>query len=182
MEFVILGLLQVKDMTEQEIVGFVSKALPFVYWENEGGVKAALKHLVRSAKIGTKEHVEKGERKIVYNISRGGADDFDAWIKTPMQPDKVRNMELSKLFFLGLARESDRKKAIEGYIQNLIEMREGMIALKNLFNELYTNKMAKPMPQKDSDVIEYQLHTLAYGVDSTQFEIEWYAKLLKSMK
>ncbi len=182
MDFVILGLLQVKDMSEQEIAGFVSKALPFVNWDGDEDLKSKLRALVREAKLGTKEQVEKGERKIVYTISKSGTETFESWIKTPMQPDKIKNMQLSKLFFLGLARENERSKAIEAYIENLNKLMQGMLALSSLFKELYLNKMSKPMPQKDSDVIEYQLHTLRYGVDSTQFEIDWYTDLLKKMK
>ncbi len=178
MEHVILGLLHIRDMSEPDMTSLISKALPFVYWDNESSINTAIRSLSQATKIASKDHVEKGEHKVVYSITKLGKDEFSEWLKVPMAPDKARNMELSKLFFMGLAHKSDRVNAIQGYIDKLKVMKESMLAVKMLFSNLYSDKMTKPLSDKESDVMEFQLYTLEYGVSRIDFEVEWYEKLI----
>lgn len=174
MEYIILGLLSLKPMTGYEIGLFVKKNLAMICSSSAGSVQTALKKLVANGSITYEEIVENKKNKKIFSITDQGTNDFMGWVKTPMQTEKVKNMELSKLFFLGFATKEQRIAAIQGYIKDLYNVKETLAAIKEAFMTIQA--------QIPGSITKYQGYTLDYGMDSAEFEINWYSKLLKEME
>jgi DNA-binding PadR family transcriptional regulator len=182
MKFIILGLLIIKPMTGYEIQKFIKNNLSTICSHSAGSVQTALKKLSLQGSIEFEEYVEKGKNKKLYYITEEGRTSFLQWIATPMQTKKVKNIELSKLFFLGIAPKEERKKSILGYIEQLETVKKVLISIKEEIKHMKSGEMFDTEDELLKDVTIYQGYTLEYGIDSAEFEIEWYKKLLRKME
>ena len=73
------------------------------------------------------ETAEGKRRKKRFSITETGRASFSRWVAQPMQADRVKNMELSRLFFAGLAQPEERLAAefeIGWYSRLLHELEE----------------------------------------------------------
>lgn len=179
MEFIILGLLLLKPMTSYEIRRFIKTNLSLICSDSAGSVQTALKKLLLQGNIEFQQHVENGKNKKIYSVTSNGKNNFLSWVQSPMQSEKVKNMELSKLFFLGIAPENSRKEMINQYISQLTTMKNTLLSLKKEFNKVKSNTLSETNEQRLCDVLEYQTYTLDYGLAAIEFEMDWYTKLLK---
>ena len=176
MEFIILGLLLLKPMTGYEIGRFIKTNLSMICSSSAGSVQTAVKKLVADEKIAFSEFIESGKNKKEFSITAIGKKEFNQWIQNPMQTAKIKNMELSKLFFLGFAKKEERKAAIFGYIAQLEQVKNNLLAIQQSFEKMDLQF------ENLQEVFCYQSYTLKYGIDSAQFEIDWYTKLLNEME
>lgn len=176
MEYIILGLLLIKPMTGYEISRFIKVNLSMICSSSAGSVQTAIKKLLADHKIQFSEFVENGKNKKEFFITDLGKAEFSRWIQNPMQTEKVKNMELSKLFFLGFAEKEQRKAAISGYISQLEAAKNNLLSIKKSFEKMDLSLDAL------QDVFCYQHYTLEYGIASAEFEISWYRQLLKKME
>ncbi len=200
MEKIILGMLMVRGMTIYEIKNFINNNLDTMCSASSGSIHTAVKKMLEKEII---KVYEEGNKKIYYITSKG-REEFNLWIEQPMDIGKAKNIELSKLFFLGLSNPDKRVKLIEKYIDELKTERDkllviykntkgntdeiinsGMnIIIENQWNEegvkknLYTGKMMDTV----SDIYRFQKATLQYGMASIEFEIAWYTNYLNEMK
>lgn len=182
MEFIILGLLHFNPMTGYEIGSFIKSNLALICSSSAGSVQSALKKLVVSGNISFEESVENGKNKKIFSITDKGREVFGEWIQKPMQVEKVKNMELSKLFFLGFAEQKSRREAIVSYIKQLQTVREQLIVIQQVVGKIKQEQLAKTTIQDTEGVLVFQNYTLQYGIDSAEFEINWYQKLLNEME
>jgi PadR family transcriptional regulator AphA len=166
-------------MTSYEIQRFIKTNLSMICSDSAGSVQTALKKLVLYERIKFYEQVENGKNKKIYSVTSTGKNDFLSWVQSPMQPEKSKNMELSKLFFLGIAPENSRKMMISQYVSRLVEMKTTLFLLKNEFDKVKNNILSENSEQKAIDILEYQTYSLDYGLASLQFEIDWYTNLLE---
>jgi len=182
MEFIILGLLLLKPMSGYEIGGFIKNNLTLICSNSAGSIRSALKKLVESQSVSFIESVENGKNKKVYSITKTGENHFYKWIQNPMRVDKIKNMELSKLFFLGFADKRKQFESINNYIEQLRSTKSVLLLIqKEVINA--KNKGVDYIGKNNiSEIIKFQEYTLKYGIDSCEFEIKWYLKLLKDME
>lgn len=99
MEYLILGLLLLSPMAGYDLQQFIKKNLALICSPSAGSVQTALSKLEKSGKIAVSETAEGRRHKKIFTITDIGRSAFSAWIAQPMQADKVKNMELSRLFF-----------------------------------------------------------------------------------
>lgn len=182
MESVILGLLLLRPMTGYEIGRFIKTHLSMICSSSAGSVQTALKKLVASGAIEFTEAIENGKNKRTFIITPQGREQFQSWLLNPMQADKVKNMELSKLFFLGLADKEVRKSTIEDYIEQLKAVKQTLICLKLEFEKNIKNILFKFNLDEPETVATYQQYLIEYGIELAEFEINWYAKMLKKIE
>ena len=97
-----------------------------------------------------------------------------------MQSGRAKNIELSRLFFLGLAPCEKRAEAIKDYISQIEEMRIVLQAIKDNFQKITQNDPA--LSQKLGDVFRFQGYTVEYGIAAADFEIGFYKKLLTELE
>lgn len=176
MEYLILGLLILSPMTGYELQQFIKQNLALICSHSAGSVQTALGKLVREGHITAAETTQGMRRKKTYSITQAGCTAFSAWVAQPMQAEKGKKMELSRLFFLGLARPEERAAAIRDYIRQMEEMEVVLAAIRTRF---YQVQEAPLPPGQDWDAIfRFQGYTIEYGIAAARFERDWYSRLL----
>ena len=180
MEYLILGLLLLSPMTGYELQQFIRKNLTLICSHSAGSVQTALSKLMREGHVTAAEATEGKRRKKVFSITETGREAFSTWVAQPMQADRIKNMELSRLFFLGLAKPGERAAAIRDYIRQLEALRAVLQAIQARFRQ--AQKAPLP-PGRDWDTIfRFQGYTIQYGIDAAEFEIGWYSRLLHELE
>ena len=154
MEYLILGLLILSPMTGYELQQFIKKNLALICSHSAGSVQTA--------------------------ITETGRASFSRWVAQPMQADRVKNMELSRLFFAGLAQPEERLAAIRDYIRQMEETRGVLCAIQEYFQA--TDPKALPPDIDWPQVLRFQGYTIQYGIAAAEFEIGWYGRLLHELE
>lgn len=176
MEHLILGLLLLSPMTGYELQQFIRQNLSLICSHSAGSVQTALGKLLREGHITAEETAAGKRHKKTFYITETGRSAFSAWITQPMQADKVKNMELSRLFFLGLAKPEERSAAIRDYIRQIEELETILRTIRERFRQV----QGAPLPPgQDWDTIfRFQGYTIDYGIAAAEFEQNWYRHLL----
>lgn len=176
MEYLILGLLILSPMTGYEVQQFIRQNLALICSHSAGSVQTALRKLEHEGYVTTAEKCEGRRRKKIFSITPTGREIFSHWVARPMQADKVKNMELARLFFLGLAQPEERIAAIRDYIRQMEEMETMLTAIQARFKQIRHSPLP---PEQDWDAIfRFQGYTIDYGIAAARFEREWYGRLL----
>lgn len=173
MDSVILGLLSLSPMTGYEIGCFIKQKLPIICSSSAGSMQTSIKKLVDNGSITFEESNTNGKNKKIFTITQKGSAAFMEWLDNPMQLDKVKNMELSKLFFLGFASKTKQIDCIDNI---LVQLEQVLVVLEIIRDEFAA------MNLEQNDVIKFQGYTLDYGIDSCIFQKEWYTKLKEKME
>ena len=169
MEYLILGLLILSPMTGYELRQFIRQNLALICSDSAGSVQTALAKLGREGFVTSSESAG-GRRKKTYS----------EWVAQPMQAERAKNMELSRLFFLGLAKPGERASAIRDYIRQMERMSAILCAIRERFREAQTGPLP---PGRDwEQVFRFQGLTIEYGIAAAEFERGWYAKLLEELE
>lgn len=180
MEYLILGLLILSPMTGYQLQQFIKKNLALICSHSAGSVQTALSKLEREGKILARETAEGRRRKKCFAVTEAGRAAFSDWVAQPMQADKVKNMELSRLFFAGLAQPEQRLAAIRDYIAQMEQTKEVLQAIR----EHFLRMKEQPLPPGTDwpQVLRFQGYTIEYGIAAAEFEIGWYRHLLAELE
>lgn len=176
MEYLILGLLMLTPMTGYALQQFIKQNLALICSHSAGSVQTALSKLEQEGHITADEVLEGKRRKKTFSVTPTGKAAFLAWVSQPMQAGKVKNMELSRLFFLGFAKPDERAAAIRDYIHQM----EQTEAILRIIQERFAAAQKEPLPpgQDWPSIFRFQGYTIDYGIAAAQFEREWYSRLL----
>lgn len=180
MEYLILGLLMLSPMTGYELQQFIKKNLSLICSHSAGSTQTALSKLERSGRIAASETVEGRRHKKVFAVTDAGRSAFSAWIAHPMQADRVKNMELSRLFFAGLAKPEERLRAIRDYIRQMEDAKSALSSIRDSFHRM--DKQGLPPGTDWPQVLRFQEYTIEYGIAAAEFEIGWYSRLLHELE
>lgn len=180
MEYLLLGLLMLSPMTGYELQQFIRKNLALICSHSAGSVQTALAKLEKDGRIAAQETTTGRRRKKTFFITQAGQDAFSAWVAQPMRADKVKNMELSRLFFAGLARPEERVAAIRDYIRQMEETRSILSGIRESFQQIREKEL--PAGTDWPAVLRFQGYTLDYGIAAADFEIGWYSRLLTELE
>ena len=180
MESLILGLLILSPMTGYELQQFIKKNLALICSHSAGSVQTALAKLEKEGKVTASETAQGKRRKKIFTITDAGRTAFSSWVAQPMQADKVKNMELSRLFFAGLAKPEERLAAVRDYLRQMEETRGVLCAIE----EQVRHMDPKTLPARSDwpQVLRFQRYTIQYGIDAAEFEIGWYSRLLHELE
>lgn len=176
MNDLILGLLMMKSMTSYEIRKSIQNGLNQLSSDSMGNIHASIKKLLQNKYVEVVETIENGKFKKVYTITQEGKTYFVTWVNLPFDSIQSRNPELKKLFFMALSNRDTRKKRIQEYI-DLVKTEKQKLEL------LYEHSLSifNTLPDEHKEIWFFQMETLEYGLDSYQFEIDWYQKLLRKL-
>ena len=180
MEYLILGLLLLAPMTGYELQRFIKQNLALICSSSAGSVQTALTKLEKEGRIAAAETVEGRRRKKTFSITPAGRQAFAAWVAQPMQADKVKNMELSRLFFAGLAKPEERLAAVRDYLRQMEETRGVLCAIEEQVRHMDPKTL--PAGSDWPQVLRFQRYTIQYGIDAAEFEIGWYSRLLHELE
>lgn len=201
MENIILSLLLIKSMTIYEMKMFIQQCLNSVCSDSLGSIQIALKKLLEKNCVEYREYKDKNLLKKEYSITEQGMMQFNRWIQTPMNLQKVKNMEEGKFFFLGMAPKEVRIKSIQGYLESLQSEQEKLLQLrvfvemnkqnsiqdnveriqkeKHLSQQLLSVSGEESLERVVQNISDYQLYNLEYGLKRLQEDIHFYQSILE---
>ena len=180
MEYLILGLLTLSPMTGYELQQFIKNNLSLICSHSAGSVQTALIKLTKEGKIRADMTMEGRRRKKIFSITQEGQAVFSEWAAQPMRADKVKNMELSRLFFAGLAKPEERLAAVRDYLRQMEETRGVLCAIEEQVRHMDPKTL--PAGSDWPQVLRFQRYTIQYGIDAAEFEIGWYSRLLHELE
>ena len=203
MDKMILGLLLLKELTIYEIKNAIQTYLSDMSSSSMGAIQAAIKKLLANDMIGYNECVSNSVNKKIYHITEKGKECFLEWLSTPMSIKKAKNIELSKMYFMGLVMDEKRTDLIQAYIDEQKIKLKGLHEIRNTSSNLDKQVDAFMESNRDKpkhlerlrnctgkqtneecirDIAAFSLATLDYGIQSTEFEITWYENLKEKLE
>lgn len=180
MDYLILGLLILSPMSGYELQQFIRQNLSLICSHSAGSMQTSLTKLCKAGQIRWEETNQGRRKKKIFYVTDTGRTVFDGWVSQPMQADKVKNMELSRLFFLGLAKPEARIAAIGDYIRQIEEAKTVLSAIEVRFQEIQKDVVAHSPDL--FQVLEFQKYTIEYGIAAAEFELGWYRSLLRELE
>ncbi|XMB66771.1 PadR family transcriptional regulator [Mycoplasmatota bacterium zrk1] len=202
MDKMILGLLLLSELTIYEIRNYIQTYFSDMCSNSMGAIQSAIKKLVTNDMIEYTEYVDNGVNKKRYSIKESGKVHFLNWVSQPMNSKKAKNMELSKMYFMGLVVEEKRLDLIQAYIdeqennlKDLYTFKNSMPDVDKQIEEIIKSNSNNPKHLEQlrscagkktdteclKDISIFSLATLDYAIQSTEFEISWYEKLKEKL-
>lgn len=203
MDKIILGILMLKRLTVYEIRGIIKKNFQAMCSDSLGSIQAAIKKLLAAQMITCSEYVEKSVNKKQYSITDKGRKAFLDWLHTPAAVSNPKNMEFGKLLFMGLVPAEKRLSLVgesiallEEELAELLELQTSLQAVneeKEWMKAYWKNDteyllgiqnatQTSDIVENVNGIVDFQILTLQYGIDSTRFQIEWFRDLEKKLK
>lgn len=180
MDYLILGLLILSPMSGYELQQFIRQNLALICSHSAGSIQTSLTKLCNAGQIRWEESSQGRRKKKTFYITDVGKCVFEDWVSKPMQADKVKNMELSRLFFLGLAKPEARIAAIDDYIRQIEKTKTVLSAIEVRFQDI--QKEAISQNPELLQVLQFQKYTIEYGIAAAEFELGWYRRLLRELE
>lgn len=201
MEYIILSLLLLKEMTIYEMRTYIQQNLSTVCSDSLGSMQTAIKKLLAKEYIDVKEYRDNNMLKKQYSVTAKGVLCFKDWIGTPMNLKKMKNMEEGKFFFLGMASKEKRIAFIQEYIESLRNEYEKLCQIQhfvnNTKNDVIENNVTRiskntvlvehllsvseesDLKNVVSNIYDYQIYMLEYGLRRLQEDMAFYEKILE---
>ena len=187
-------------MTIYEMRIYIQQNLSTVCSDSLGSIQAAIKKLLDKEYIAVKEYIDNNMLKKQYSVTEKGVIYFKEWIGTPMNIQKMKNMEEGKFFFLGMASKEKRIAFIENYIESLsaeydklcqiqqfVENTKDSVIETNIIRiskepvlaeHLLNISEASEVKNVVSNIYDYQIYMLEYGLARLREDITFYEKIL----
>lgn len=201
MDTIILGLLMLKNLTIYELSSYIQTYFSPMSSNSRGSIQAAVRRLLEKDMITYHEFVENSVNKKAYEITNTGKTYFQSTIKTPMRY-KEKNMELSKLFFMGFAPKEKRGDLIDLYIDGLKKEKEGLQKIRmqtqdrqkaaggylkyleqsSRIRDFIDNTNAESALDGILDIAKFQYATLELCIEKIGFEICWFEKFKNQLE
>lgn len=200
MEHIILSLLLLKGMTIYEMRTYIQQNLSTVCSDSLGSIQTAIKKLLNKEYIDVKEYIDNNMLKKQYSVTEKGVIYFKEWIGTPMNIQKMKNMEEGKFFFIGMASKEKRIAFIRDYIESLgveydklcqiqqfVENTKDSVIETNIIRiskePVLTEHLLRVSEETDlkdvvSNIYDYQMYMLEYGLARLREDIAFYEKIL----
>ncbi len=169
---IILGLLHQRPNSAYGLQKAMEQSTGFFYGASQGNIHPTLKKLeARGAVLGKQEQV--GARvRVEYVLTEKGHREFEAWVQGPIEVGRVKDDALVKLFFLGHADRASRRRQVEEFCGELREQKQQLDAIRTQTEELLNGRDL-------TEVEQYRLETLNYGIAYFEFTAKWYEALLE---
>ena len=201
MENIILSLLLLKSTTIYEMRTYIQKVLSTVCSDSLGSMQIAIKKLLEKGYVSVTEYVENNTLKKQYSITPEGVEYYKTWAGTPINIQKMKSMEVGKIFFLGIAPGERRVEFLKSYIADLEGEYEKLLVIKDYVDKTQTtsierntkrikedpalvNNLLEVSGEKNSEqvvtnIYNYQVYMLEYGLERMKADLDFYKKILK---
>ncbi|MCR4566718.1 MAG: PadR family transcriptional regulator [Pseudobutyrivibrio sp.] len=201
MENIILSLLLLKAMTIYEMRTYIQQNLSTVCSDSLGSMQSAIRKLLEKGYVSVKEFVDNNTLKKQYRVTSEGVEYYKGWVGTPINIQKMKSMEEGKFFFLGVAPGEKRVAFLKSYISDLEGEYNKLLAIKDyvdatqqtaierntkrikddaaLVKNLLEVSGEKSVEQAVTNIDNYQLYMLEYGLERIQADLEFYKRILK---
>ena len=201
MENIILSLLLLKGLTIYEMRAYMQQNLSTVCSDSLGSIQTAIKKLLEKEYIDVEEYIDNNMLKKQYSVTEKGVIYFKEWIGTPMNIQKMKNMEAGKFFFLGMASKEKRIAFIQSYIDDLrieydklcqihqfVENTKNTVIESNVAQISKDSVLAQQLLEVSEEtmlesvirnIYDYQIYMLEYGLGRASEDIAFYEKILE---
>ena len=170
MEYVILGFLLMRNVTQYDIKRALEQKVSPFFSASLGSIQAALKKLESKGLVRVFETVENGRQKKIYSITDEGRAYFSQWMLTPIAASRMESQAMTKMFFLGLVPPSDRLVICRQIISELEDtVRE--------YKTVQTESGKIVYPEKTRDIAKFQLRTLDLGILQHEQTLAWFRQM-----
>ncbi|MGE5417953.1 MAG: PadR family transcriptional regulator [Acidobacteriota bacterium] len=167
LEQIILGSLTIREMSGYEIKKLMSYSTAFFSNVSFGSIYPTLKRFEDSGLVISKEVIENGRFKKVYEITEEGRRNFHDWLEEPLKPFIFKYEMLVRIFFAGNMPKDKFTGLIKQHIEQIREIDS-------------TLEQIDQGPGQTGD--KYQQLTLRFGRDFYAFIIQWYEQLLDEIR
>ncbi len=176
MEYVVLGLLVLQNLTLYEINREFKQGISLFYSASYGSLQAAVKNLLGKGWVTCQEVVENGRNKKIYQITLAGREAFFTWMLEEIAPSKLEVTALAKVYFLGLVPDERQKKHIlKGIITRIT-------AVLQELEQLESEVRGLSIPETYREIAHYRIKTLHYGIGSHRFALAWAQEMLQELE
>lgn len=110
-----------------------------------------------------------------YSITSKGKTQFYLWTNSPIENSTPKNSELAKIYFMGFTEKDNRVNMLESHIADLQKLYKYLERNCNEGAILATEL-------QENDILFYQMQTANYGCDLMRFNIDWYSRLLETIR
>lgn len=175
MEYVILGFLMIRGLSQYDILKALQKEVSPFYSASLGSIQATLKKLDKLGCITSKKDTQTKRGKNVYYINDFGREYFVTWMLSDVNEKKLEAQISTKVFFLGLLKKHQRIIVIEKFIEFI---QETLIKYKQVQHESSQIKV----DAKYADIAFFQLKTLDLGISEYENLLIWCRKILGEIR
>jgi len=169
---IILGLLQLKSLSSYDLKKALENSVNHFYSTSYGSIHPALKKMEQKGWITGEEQSIGARQKKIYSISEKGRQIFNEWMATEIPVTRIKEDALVRMFFFGLIPKKQRIQLIDEYILKMQESLNQLINLKKKTEE-------KEIPQPFKEIAKYQVETLRFGIESTEYSKKWFEDFTK---
>ncbi|MCL6604423.1 MAG: PadR family transcriptional regulator [Paenibacillus sp.] len=175
MEFVILGFLMIRQLTQYEIRNALQQKVSPFFSASLGSIQAALKKLESNEHVELTEVVENGRRKKIYSLNSSGKKYYLDWMLTSIAPHRLDQEVSTKLFFLGHMSPTERITIVKAIITQLE-------VIVHEYESSAKEAHEKTVPEHLQQIAKYQLKTLDLGLFYYQSMLSWFISLITEME
>ena len=135
MEKFILGLLMVYSYTAYELHILIKNNYQGICSHSIGNIQRALKKLAEAGSVTSVSVVDNEVNKKIYSITPEGRKVFLEWLDHPLELQKSKNMEMSRLLLMGFLSDERQMVRVEEAIEETKKEYEYLLAIKELQEE-----------------------------------------------
>ena len=167
MEYIILGLLMIRSLSQYDILKALEKEVSPFYSASLGSIQNALKRLTEKSLIEMKAVENSNRGKKIFSITDEGMYYFKTWMLSESSREKFENELPNKLFFMGHLSKSDRKTLIQTNIKTLMTIIDA-----------YRLIQVASLTMEEDRIMHYQLKTLKLGLSYFESTLTFLESLL----
>jgi DNA-binding PadR family transcriptional regulator len=163
-------------MTIYELNAAFKQGLSLIYAASYGNLQYAVKKLLNEKFIEFKEAVENGRNKKIYHVTENGMQSFFGWMESEIPVTKLETTMLSKVFFLGLIKNSEKRvEIVMEMISKAEQVEKGLLQMNEELGRLN-------LPVEAMEIAQFQFKTLDYGIMAHGAGKRWLYELLDEIK
>lgn len=167
-QYAILGLLNIMPMSGYDIKKYIEQSISYFWTENYGAIYPTLNQLYKNGLVTKEEKINANKpNSKIYTITEQGRCTLLNWLKEKLEPEKIRDELLLKIFFGNLL-------SIEENIQRIEEeKRQKQLLLDTLTGIESMLKELKITHRHKEQELNYQLMTVLKGKYEVEADIDW---------
>ena len=135
MEKFILGLLMIYSYTAYELHILIKNNYQGICSHSIGNIQRALKKLAEAGSVTSVSVVENEVNKKIYTITSKGRKVFLEWLDHPLELQKSKNMEMSRLLLMGFLDDEQMMVRVEEAIEETKKEYEYLLAIKKTHDD-----------------------------------------------
>lgn len=175
MEYVILGFLMIRTLSQYDLLKALSKEVSPFYQPSLGSIQNGLKKLLVKGYISKKIVFDSERKKYNYKITKLGKEYLKEWMLGDYKSSKFDMDFNTKLFFLGHLNIQER----------ILVIRKTKLFVETTLESFYKEEISIQQTMNSetiSDIVIYQIKTLEIGIHSHKSILDWISKELTTLE